>query len=230
MVECYLADVMASGQEQGGVSLAGLASGVIFGIPHVARFALTLEASYFVYAYLRALSGNFALIDILAVPLVRRQLVTLVAFAVVAHLQIDALVHAASVLRGALVYPALSCRLVLAIRTILPLVADLREWNALTSTAVEFAGCVASSLVDPQTQTQSAIPFVAAIGAVLVAVAGEMSWNAAAIAALELVRPAGDVLAVGRVLIVAIRTVAVTIAEPAVMQAGDAILALVFVR
>jgi len=57
-----------------------------------------------------------------------------------------------------------------------------------------------------------------------------MARNAAAIATLELIRPTGDVLAVRRVLVIAIGTVAVTIAEPAVMEAGDAVLALVLVR
>jgi len=57
-----------------------------------------------------------------------------------------------------------------------------------------------------------------------------MTRNTAAIATLELIRPAGYILAVGRVLVIAVGTVAVTIAEPAVMEAGDAVLALVLVR
>jgi len=153
-----------------------------------------------------------------------------VAQAVVTHLQIHALVHASSILGGTLVNPAFASRLIFAIRTILPLIADLREGNALTSSTVEFTGGVASSMGHSQTQTKSTIPLVTAIGAILVPVAGEMTRNAAAIAALELIRPAGHVLAVGRVLVIAVGTVAVTIAEPAVMEAGDAVLALILVR
>jgi len=81
-----------------------------------------------------------------------------------------------------------------------------------------------------QTQAKSTIPLVTTIGAILVPVAGQMTRNAAAIAALELIRPAGHVLAVGCVLVIAVGTVAVTIAEPAVMETGNAVLALVLVR
>jgi len=74
-----------------------------------------------------------------------------VALAVVTHLQIHALVHASSVLGGTLVDPALASRLILAIRTILPLIADFREGNALTSSTVEFTGGVACPLGHSQT-------------------------------------------------------------------------------
>lgn len=152
------------------------------------------------------------------------------ALAAVAHHQVHTVVHAPAVLRGAFVDATLARRLILAIRAVLPLIADLGKRDALATAAVKLAGGVAGTLLGSQTQAQAAVPLVAAIGAVLVPVAGEVSGYAAAIAALELVRPAGHVLAVGRVLVIAVRTVAVAVAEPAVMQAGDAVLALILVR
>lgn len=57
-----------------------------------------------------------------------------------------------------------------------------------------------------------------------------MTSNAAAISALELIWTASDVLAVGCELVIAIGTVVVAVADPTVVQAGDAILALILVR
>lgn len=57
-----------------------------------------------------------------------------------------------------------------------------------------------------------------------------MTRNAAAISALELIRAASNVLAVGSELVIAVGTVVVAVADPTVVQAGDAILALILVR
>lgn len=57
-----------------------------------------------------------------------------------------------------------------------------------------------------------------------------MTRNAAAISALELIRAASDVLAVGSELVIAVGTVVIAIADPTVVQAGDTILALILVR
>lgn len=148
------------------------------------------------------------------------------ALTAVAHWTIYAAMHAATIFGGTFIHATFTRGLVLAIGTILLPVTNLGEGNTLIASAIKLTGGVAALGLC----SESAILLVAAVRTVPLTVAGEMTSNAAAIPALELIRAAGDVLAVGRILVVAVGTVAVAVAKPAVVQTGDAILALILVR
>lgn len=148
------------------------------------------------------------------------------ALTAVAHWTIDAAMHAAAIFGSTFIHATFTRGLVLAIGTILLPVTNLGQGNTLIASAIELAGGVAALGLS----SESAILLVATVRTVPLTVAGEMPSNAAAIPALELIGAAGDVLAVGRILVVAVGTVAVAVAKPAVVQAGDAILALILVR
>jgi len=166
---------------------------VIAGIPHVTRFALALESANLIHAQLGADAWLLALIDVHTGVAIGGQLVSLMALADVANQVIDASVHAVTVLGGALVHLTLARGLILAIGTVLVLVTDLGQGNALSTSTVELSGRVAALGLC----RQSAVAFIAAIRTIRFPIAGEMSGNAAAISALELIWSAGDIPAVG---------------------------------
>lgn len=148
------------------------------------------------------------------------------ALTAVAHWTIDAAMHAAAIFGGTFIDATFTRGLVFAIGTILLPVTNLGQGNTLIASAIKLTGGVAALGLS----SESAILLVGAVRTVPLTVARKMTRNAAAIPALELIRAAGDVLAVGRILVVAVGAVAVAVAKPAVVQAGDAILALILVR
>jgi len=208
---------MASGQEQRGMTFAGLAPGVIPQQSHVARLALALEGSNLIDAHLGANSGGLALIDVHTGALIVGQFVAIVADAAVAHGQIFALVHAIAIIRGALIDATLASGLVLAIRTILPPVTDLREGNALASPAIKFTGRIAI----PWRPIDMAVLLITAIRTVEQSIAGQLASDAAAIVALELIWTTGYAGAILRRLVLAVGTICLAIANPRSVQAGN---------
>lgn len=100
--------------------------------------------------------------------------------------------HAAAVFGVALVYATFVRRLILTIGTILAPVTDLRQGNTLSASTVELAAGIAAL----EFSCDPAVAFIAAIGTILQSIASEVSGNAAAIAALKLIRPASDISAV----------------------------------
>lgn len=169
------------------MSFTGLTPGVILQESHVARLALALKGSDLVDAHLGANARSLTLIDVHTGVLIGAQFIAIVALAAVTHLQIHTLVHTAAILRGALVDATLSGRLILAIRAVLPAVADLGIRDAQTTAAIEFSGCIAS----PWRRTNVAHNFITAIRTVPLPVAGQMAGDAALIVALELIRTTG---------------------------------------
>ena len=70
MIQRNLANIVPACKQQRSVSLGGLALGVIAGIPQVSGHTLTLEGSDLVCTALRAGASLFALVDVLAGPVI----------------------------------------------------------------------------------------------------------------------------------------------------------------
>lgn len=159
---------------------------------------------------------------------------------------------AAAVIGATLVDATLGHRLVLGGRTVDLLVAHLGVRNAHSAAAVKLRFWIAFAqrrLCDRQKSraynisfyrlethltfthiflTLTTIQFVAAVCAVRLAGAHQVAGNARSVFALELVLAARHVRAVGRPFVVAVRTIYAAVAQPARMDARNAIVAQVF--
>jgi len=161
-------------------------------IPHVSCLALALESTNLIDAQLGTDTRLLALIDIHTGVAIGGELVSLMALADIANQVIHAFMHAVAILGGALVHFTFTRWLILAVRTVLVLVTDLGQRNALATSTVKLAGRVAALGLC----CQSAVAFIAAIRTVRLLIAGKMPGNTAAISTLELIWSAGNISAI----------------------------------
>lgn len=204
------------------MALIRLASCVIVHDPLVALLAFALEGSNLVDTVVGANAGGLAFVDVHTAALVRGQLVAGMAVAAVTHGQVDTGVHATAVRGGAFINCTLPGGLVLAVGAVLPLITDLGERDALAAAAVKLA----AGITGLYRGSSVAVQLVTAIRTVSLPVADQVSGDATAILALELIWPAAHRRTILRRLVVAIGTVLFAVTYPAPMQASDAIIAL----
>lgn len=157
---------------------------------------------------------------------------------------------ASAVLQFALIHTTPGNRFILSRWTIDFLVAHLRVWNAHSAAAIELGGGVTTTkwgfcngceniiliihrnVVILNTHSGhtilTTIQFVASVRTVRFARTHQMTRNACAVLALELIRPTGDVLTVGRTFVVTVWAIITTVAQPTGMDACNTVVAEVF--